>query len=282
MREIVDFRIAEHKAQRFLKPEDGTVLGGDTRKLVLDARESLFARVGELDRQFKKEGSTFFLGWNLRRQYTRAELNDAELLHLCVRAAFEPEGERCGTEYDDTVGCPHCGAGARQLNELRLEASRIPRGKDVAKTIAYSEIIFSARLVEAFRDNGLTGARFHPVLRKGGKGVIDGWFQLEVCSRPVDVSPPTRFGIDPFDEDEKGTYRCPLGHVAGLNLLSEPWVKRESYDGADICATRQQVGPRRNGAVFRPTPLLLISPRLKRLLEQMKAKGFEVERAHLV
>lgn len=282
MREIADFRIAEHKARRFLGPEDGTVLGGDTRKLVLDTRDSLFSRVGELDRQFRKEGSAFFLGWGLRRQYTRAELEKAELLHLRVRTTFEPEGGRCGTEYDDTVGCPHCGVGARQLNELRLEASRIPRGKDVARTLAYSEVIFSTRLVETFREHGLTGARFHPVLRKGGKGVIEGWYQLEVCSRPVEVAPPTRFGIDPFDEDEQGLYRCPLGHVPGLNLLSEAWVKRESYDGADLCATRQHVGPRsRNGGVFRPSPVLLVSPRLARLMGQMKAKGFELERAHL-
>ncbi len=190
MREIADFRIAEHKARRFLRQEDGTVLGGDTRKLVLDTHDDLFSRVGELDRQFRKEGSAFFLGWGLRRQYTRAELDKAELLHLRVRATFEPEGERCGTQYDDTVGCPHCGVGARQLNELRLEASRIPRGKDVARTLAYSEVIFSARLVEAFREHGLTGARFHPVLRKGGKGVIEAWYQLEVCSRPVEVAPP--------------------------------------------------------------------------------------------
>jgi hypothetical protein len=282
MREIVDFRIAEHQAQRFLRPEDGTVLGGDTRKLVLDTRDSLFARVGEIDQQLKKEGSTFFLGWSLRRQYTRTELEAAELLHLRVRATFEPEGERCGTEYDDTAGCRHCGVGARQLNELRLEASSLPRGKDVARTIAYSEVLFSARLVEAFREHGLTGARFHPVLRKGGKGVIGGWYQLEVCSRPLEVVSPTRFGIDPFDEDAAGRYRCPLGHVAGLNLLSEPWVKRKGDDGADICSTRQQVGPRsQNRGVFRPAPLLLISPRLKRLLEQLNAKGFELERAHL-
>jgi hypothetical protein len=48
-----------------------------------------------------------------------------------------------------------------------------------------------------------------------------------------------------------------------------------------VCATQQLVGPRsRNGGVFRPYPLLLISPRLRRLLESLKAKGFELEVAH--
>jgi hypothetical protein len=69
--------------------------------------------------------------------------------------------------------------------------------------------------------------------------------------------------------------------VAGLNLLSELSVKRTGHDGSDVCATRQLVGPRsRNGGVFRPYPLLLISARLRKLLERLKAKGFELEVAH--
>ena len=102
-------------------------------------------------------------------------------------------------------------------------------------------------------------------------------------SRPLGVAPQTRFGVAPFDEDEKGEYRCPKGHVLGLNLLSEVWVKREDWDGADVCATKQWVGYRsRNGGAFRPHPLLLVSQRLRRLLGELKAKGFELEVAHPV
>jgi hypothetical protein len=253
------------------------------RKLVLETSDSRFARIGEIERQFKKNGGTFFTSWNIRRQYSKAEFKAAELFQLLLRPGLEPVGEQCGTEYDDAGGCAHCGVGARQLSELRLDSSRLPRGKDLARTLAYSEVIFSARLVEAFTRHGITGARFLPVLRKGGKGVIDSWYQLEVCSRPVEVVSPTRFGIDPFDLDEGGEYRCPLGHVAGLNLLSELSVRRADHDGADVCATRQQVGPRsRNGGVFRPYNLLLISPKLQALLSSLKAKGFELERTHLI
>jgi hypothetical protein len=60
-------------------------------------------------------------------------------------------------------------------------------------------------------------------------------------------------------------------------------VVREDWDGADLCATKQWTGMRsRNGGVFRPHPLLLISPRLRDLLGELKAKGFELEVAHLV
>jgi hypothetical protein len=34
--------------------------------------------------------------------------------------------------------------------------------------------------------------------------------------------------------------------------------------------------------VFRPHPLLLVSPRLRGLLGELKAKGFELEVAHLL
>ena len=282
MREIFEFRIEEKDARRFLEPGEGEVLAGGVRKVQVEARERLFARIGEIDRQFQRQGSVFVLSWSVRRKYTKAELEAAQAFFLKVSATFEPEGERCGTEYDESTACPRCGAGARQLNELRLESGSPPHGKALARTIAYSEVIASARLVEALRANGMTGARFLPVLRKEGDKALEGWHQLEVCSRPLQVVPPTRFGKGPFDDDEAGEYRCPEGHVAGLRLLSELSLDRNSLDGSDIYATQQQVGMRsRNGGVFRPYPLLVISPRLRRALEEMGAKGFELEVAHL-
>jgi hypothetical protein len=283
MREIYDFRIAEHKARRFLRPEDGKVLGGDTRQLVLDSRDPRMEVVREAELQLLKRGECFHLGWTIQRKYTEKELEAAELFYLFPRATFEPVGESCGTEYDDAAACPHCGAHAPQLTELRLDTSRLPRGRDIAKTIAYSEVVVSARLAEAFQKQGLKGARFLPIRSRGGRKAIDSWFQLAVESRPLGVAPQTHFGVAPFDEDAKGEYRCPEGHVLGLNLLSEVWVKREDWDGADLCATKQWVGMRsRNGGVFRPYPLLLISQRMRRLLLDLKAKGHQLEVAHLV
>lgn len=282
MREIFEFRIEEKDARRFLEPGEGEVLAGGVRKIEVEARDRLFARIGEIDRQFQRQGSVFVLSWSVRRKYTKAELEAAEAFLLRVRATFEPEGERCGTEYDESAACARCGAGARQLNELRLEPGSLPRGKDFARTIAYSEVVVSARLAEAFHEHGMTGARFLPVLAKKGNKTLDAWHQLDVCSRPLQVVSPTRFGKSPFDEDEAGEYRCPMGHVAGLRILSELSVSRRGYDESDLCATQQQVGMRsRNGGVLRPYPLLVISPRLRRVLEGMEAKGFDLEVAHL-
>jgi hypothetical protein len=285
MRELVEFRMSERKAQEFLGPEEGEVLGltRDTRRIVLESSDVRVAMIRQIHLDLLKQGSWLVVSWDIRREYTRAELDAAELFHVKVRAVFEPEGERCGTVYDESVACPRCGAGARQVNELRLDPGRIPRGKDLARTLAYSEAIVSARLVEALRAHGTTGARFLPVLRKSGRGAIDSWYQLEVMSRPVGVDPATRFGINYFDWDTRGEYRCPQGHVAGLNILSELSVQREDWDGSDVCATKQWVGMRsRNGGAFRPYPMLLVSQKLRRVLGGLNAKGFKLEVAHLV
>lgn len=51
------------------------------------------------------------------------------------------------------------------------------------------------------------------------------WHQLRLVAPPVYVVSPTTFGIDPFDDDQLGVYRCPLGHVAGLNVISEVTIE---------------------------------------------------------
>jgi hypothetical protein len=106
------------------------------------------------------------------------------------------------------------------------------------------------------------------------------WYQLVITSSPVPTAPPTRFGIDPFDEDPEGLYRCPCGHIAGLNLLSEVTLKRSGWDGSDFGCTKEMIGVR--GGVGRPHPILLASPKLWRLLIDHSVRGFKLEVAHLI
>jgi hypothetical protein len=119
--------------------------------------------------------------------------------------------------------------------------------------------------------------------RTGKPGPV--WYQLVVTSAPVEVVPPTKFGVNPFDEDVDGAYRCPDGHVSGLNLLSDVHVRRDAWDGSDIARTRELVGMRwpagsRHG-VRAPAPLLLISPRLRELMNKNKIRGYRTEVAYL-
>src|SRR5579862_6895752 len=57
------------------------------------------------------------------------------------------------------------------------------------------------------------------------------WYQLIVKSRSVDIRPETQLGASAFDEETDDEYRCPLGHVAGLNMISELFAARDTWDG---------------------------------------------------
>lgn len=106
------------------------------------------------------------------------------------------------------------------------------------------------------------------------------WFQPAVTSAPLGVASPTRFGDGPFD-DLLGTEvrPCPLGHVGGLNLLSELHIRQDSWDGSDICETAVATGLRRG--LLRPARLLLVSQAVRRVLLRVKARGIAFEVARL-
>lgn len=280
MRETFEFRIPERHAARFLEPGLGVTLpGGSVRKIVLPSNDRRVQQIGQLDQRFTEEGTSFFLGWDIHRHYAEEELQSAELLHLVVRAHFEPPGAMCGTEYDDSVACKHCGAGARQISDLILNTRRIPKGKDIAQTVA-GEIVVSPRLVQACGEQGLQGADFRPVRHAGRRGSEPSeWSQLVISSKPLKLSARTVTGNHPFNLDEENRHRCPKGHVAGLNQISELYVHRKSWDGSDWGHTDKLFGMRQGE--LRPEPRLLVSQKLRRVLVEMKAKGLTWEIAHL-
>ena len=344
MREIVEFRINEDFASQLFADNEGERLGDSVRKVELATDDPRFQRVGELQGQIRAAtNSSFFYGRITHRYYTTDELSAAACFHLMVMAAFEPAGEECGTKYDESTACPKCGAGATQVSDLRLDLRRVPKGKDIARTIA-DEIIVSQRLAEKMLDAGLTGfelrrvrykARYEDdpldlsqwptgrkILRKAeaagaphptwefwvwlnraeNRALLDQawaeyaasrraksrrcgkptpvWYQLIVTSSQAEIVPPTRVGIDPFDDDPKGECRCPLGDLIGLNLLSEVSIRVASRGDTDFVCTRQFVGVRRG--LLRPRRVILISPKVRRLIESERLKGVEIEVAHVV
>jgi len=100
----------------------------------------------------------------------------------------------------------------------------------------------------------------------------------------VEVTAQTRFGVDPVNDDPDGEYRCPLGHTRGLNIISEPYVSRVSWDGSDFAVSIDRVGAPATPLVPRARyhRLLFVSPRLWRLLLEHKIKGWKAEIAHVV
>jgi hypothetical protein len=340
MREYVEFRIREENAAEYLPPGTGENIGYGVRKVLVDTKDPLFGEIGRLHRAFRAKGKYFFSGREYERRYSRQELAEAELLHVWPKRVFEPAGEECGTEYDESTACPECGAGATQTSELRLDLRKAPRAVDFAETIA-GERIVSQRLAECLTDAGLQGftltrvlhkARYeddpvdlqevptgreilrnaelagvpHPswsflvwVNRAENRPILDKamaeyatqkrtkaqrvsapvpvWYQLVVSSSPVELSPLTRAGEDPFDDSSTG--RCSRGHVAGLNLLSEVTVTRTGLPEADVMETKQMIGVRRG--LLRPRPVLLLSARAWKAIETTKIKGIEIEVARV-
>ncbi len=110
--------------------------------------------------------------------------------------------------------------------------------------------------------------------------VWPGWRQLWIVSNRPSVVAPTHTGINPFDCDHDGQYRCSRGDTIGLRFLSEIYVRRGSWGREDITLTKETVGVRRGW--LRPTAAILVSPRLRRILIDKKVRGIHFEVAHLV
>ncbi len=220
--------------------------------------------------------SDFTIGRYLRK-YTKHELQNAEILRLTIASHFEPSGEECGTIYQTL--CNHCNWG-RQVSDLILDLRHVPQHKDVSETIAWVEWVVSSNFVRAFTANELTGAEFCPIFDfKSPTRQSQDWSQLRVTGKAGSLAEATRLGRDPFSPSQI-SWRCPLGHSLVTQFLSEIYLQRSTWDGSDIAVTEALFGQGRN--LLRPTPLLIISQRMYRTLEQMGLKGFSVEVAHLV
>lgn len=238
-----------------------------------------FQRIKQFIEQKRKrnvEGYQY-LTVDLLRKYSKSELQHAEVLLLKIRSHFEPSGEECGTIYETL--CDHCNFG-RQVSDLILDLRRVPQHKDISETIAWVEWVVSSKFVRTFSENELTGAEFRPIFefRNPTKRSRD-WHQLRVTGKAGELAETTRLGRDPFSPSQIG-WRCPLGHSLATEFLSEIYLQRSAWDGSDIAVTNALFGQGRN--LLRPTPLIIITQRVYRALQEAGLKGFSVEVAHLV
>lgn len=285
MKYEVEFRLSERAAVPLLGRGVGRTIGsGLVRQVIAAPGDTVYEKIRNEHLRLQGLGQTGLVtSWIPHRVYADAELADAPLLRWEVASVFEPIGQDCGTEYDERAACSVCGAGRTQVSPLRLDLRRIqrqrdidtrtiPSGKDVARTLA-EEIVVSRRFRDLVETLSITGVDLAPVEDRGR--ISEAWFQLLVVSRPITVTPPTEFGIDPFDLDVAGRYRCPSGHIAGLNLLSEVTIDEKTWDGSDVAVSRQLVGRRAGDLV--PAPLLFVSNRLCQALRAHRTKGSRFE-----
>ncbi len=115
---------------------------------------------------------------------------------------------------------------------------------------------------------------------KPGLNRLPVWHQLRFVGYPAPLASPTRFGTDVFDDDAEGEYKCPDGHVAGINVLSEIYVRRDDLPTSDLAVSRERAGDFRG--LLRPAPILLAMPRVRDVLLKRAFKGARFEIAHVI
>ncbi|MGB8213728.1 MAG: hypothetical protein WCE68_09245 [Anaerolineales bacterium] len=279
MKAIAEFRVREPYAKEFLLPEVGKNMMDLVRIVRTPVGSNLYKKIGELYELVRiRDHNYFFFGWAIHRVYSKKEIESAELLLLKIMKTFEPAGLECGTIYDSQGVCEICGSGIQQISELILDLNTVPKNIDIARTIS-NEIIVSQRLAKILVDNNSNGYELKPINHKLPKYQKKPWYQL-VTTSLVDISPVTKTGNDPFDDDKVNEYRCRNGHTIGLNILSELSINKDSWDGSDLAETKQLLGV--NRGLLRTYPLLVISQKLYRLMKGMNCKGFDVEVVRLV
>lgn len=286
MKELYEFRIDNDYAHLLFKEDEGEKLGLTVRKIIISPEDPRFARIGEIRKMLSREGKgLFFFSWTCNRSYTKSELQSARIFRMLSTSMFEPCGEDCGTKYDGKKECRYCGAGAKLVGALRLDTKCIPKGVDIATTIAKREIVISEKLKNLFEAENVTGIEMKPVVPVNKSHERYGkWYQLNVLEPFVSLARDGNLtGNNVFELDEAGEYRCRIkkpGHVAALNLLSEVYIDESTWSGADICVTGELFGKRMG--MLHPVPKMIVSSRVRNILLENKIRKLDFEVAHLV
>ena len=275
MKEFVELRIYKKYAHLLLSRNEGRDLG---QYIVIEipVYDDRLIKVKRLNEEIKSKYNDFlFLYSEVKRKYSRGEIEGAELLHLRIKKSFEPSGEECGTLYDEISACEICGANRKQVTPLKLKKGTIPN-LDIAKTIG-GEVVVSSKFAGALAKWGLKGISLKPI----GNGETDFYQLVALCE--VELSTKTLVGINAFDlsaECESEVYKCPCGVSIGLNLLSEAYILRNSLvNSYDFMVSKQRIGLKRG--LLRPEPLYFCSPTFRKMIEVEKINGFNIEIARL-
>jgi hypothetical protein len=254
--------------------------GTETVETRLPAHTSDLEKIRNFILERRNQGlhgfSDYSIGRYLRK-YTDRDLQMAEILRIKISSHFEPAGEECGTIYENL--CDHCNWG-RQISNLTLDLRRVPQHMDIAETIAWVEWVVSSKFVQTFKNNDLTGADFQPILdvRNPMRPSVV-WHQLQITGTAGPLAEETQFGWDPFSPSDV-IWRCPLGHSAVGQFISEIYLRRKAWDGSDIAVTTSLFGQGRN--LLRPVPIIVASQRAYRAFKAAGIKGLSYEPVHLL
>ncbi len=114
----------------------------------------------------------------LRREYSRTELEQAELLRVNLKPSAILND--VATEYYDTSGCcPACGLGRHQNRDLVLPLNRIPKRFGIAAVLS-GEILIQQDKVALLKELGISGFELRPVRYHSSK-----WTKAGLQSGPA-------------------------------------------------------------------------------------------------
>ena len=280
MTERIEFRIFQNLARHVLPDEMGVVIGdGVARKVVVESTDPSFALIKDAHASARAQGKMFVSGWRISRTYSAQELEEATLFNLRLeeRSFLNDAGESHGTTYDESTACAICGAGGRQTSPLRLDLKSISLSRDIRTSIA-GETILSSKAVDVLTAAGIKGMKLDVVSSQNGKERSESWKQLFVPYVGASIVSPTLTGNGPFDLDLNSAYRCPIGPLLGLNLLSELTVKARELK-PDISTTAEYLGTRRG--LLRPYRPTIVSAAFRRAFLDGRLKGANFDVVHV-
>lgn len=98
------------------------------------------------------------------------------------------------------------------------------------------------------------------------------------------IGEQTQFGVSPIEPEgrDPSSTPCPMGDTAGLNLLSQAYIRRNSWDGSDLVYSDKFVGVRKGLGMLRPGRLRFCSHRAMRCLSALKLRKVRFGPAKLV
>jgi len=298
MKEYLKITLVTDYAHLILEQSDGyhTLMSetDSTINIELNTKSKLFPLIGLIDKMVAEKYNTIlYSSWTFCRKYSLQELNSSRLFQINIRKWYSDScGKEHGTLYDNSCACPICHSGEHQVSSLYLPKGRYMLHRDVFVTLG-NEIVVSKKFVDLCRANNLKGLTFGPVYF--GKTLSEDYFQLMNEGQELEVSPQTKFGINPWDFSENGPavssskiwkngieiYKCPKGDNLGLNILSEAYVKESPIISEhDFFFSKQTYGVYL-GLII-PKHLIFCSPRMRKVIIENQIKGFDFEVAHIV
>lgn len=192
-------------------------------------------------------------------------------------------GPSHGTTFSFDSACPRCGTGARPVGDVVLGAGDVPKRGDVFQTLM-GERFVSDRLREEFARGGFTGAGFHDA-RTAGEPARLPWLQL-VPAHELPPADPSSVGLlreNPCpDCDRDGWF-----HTVKQPLQLTYSLTPAEHDALpDFLSTWEHFGLSRLAEPIEDSafaqPLLVVKPRVVKMLKDLKVRGLLFDPVEIV